>query len=110
MGHFAYAANDPWDDRDYQKRIFFSWSHAGQINPYAGAEQQRATASRGLPTSSPVTESMHGDAGINFSDHAVDRKDTIIIVHNSVGTVTISIFADAGKIFSTTAQVATTYS
>ena len=40
---------------------------------------------------------MHGDAGINFSDHAVDRKDAGIIVHNSVGTVTISIFADAGK-------------
>ena len=53
---------------------------------------------------------MHGDAGINFSDYAVDRKDAGIIVDNSVGTVTISIFADAGKIFSTTAQVATTYS
>ena len=40
---------------------------------------------------------MHSDAGINFSDHAVDHKDAGINVHNSVGTVTISIFADAGK-------------
>ena len=40
---------------------------------------------------------MHGDAGINFSDYAVGGKDTGIIVHNSVGTVTMSILADTGK-------------